>query len=338
MQPQPSAQPTLGEYAIGVAGLALMRLGFTDDAAGRAACTAGIRDLLSRLDRDTRFRAPVGTEYDLRAGYQEWSAAYDQPLRLFPIEEPPMRALIETLPPGTVLDAACGTGRYAAILAGRGHEVIGIDQSSAMLDLARSKLPAADFREGDLTALPLPGRCVDAVVCALALVHIRDVATALREFARVLRPGGRLIISDVHPFLVTLGWQAQFAAHDGGDGNGPRRGFMRLHCHLASEYISAAAAAGLLLRSLTEPPLTESAVVTPAADIIPSANRAAFAGLPAVCIWDFELLATLPSRRPRRVHGAHTTGTVESPVPGDRQGGRAGEKRTESSPAPPQAD
>ena len=60
-------------------------------------------------------------------------------------------------------------------------------------------------------------------------------------------------------------------------------------CHLASEYASAASAAGLRLRGLAEPLLTESAVVTPAADIIPDANRVAFAGLPAVSVWDFEL-------------------------------------------------
>jgi ubiquinone/menaquinone biosynthesis C-methylase UbiE len=289
MSPQPSAQPTLGEYVIGVAGLALMRLGFTGDAAGRAARTAEIRGLLGRLDQETRLRTPIATEYDLRTGYQQWSATYDQPLRLFPIEEPLMRALIETLPPGTALDAACGTGRYSTILASRGHEVIGVDQSGAMLEIARNKLPSADFREGDLTALPLPGSSVDAVVCALALVHVPDVARAMREFARVLRPEGRLIISDVHPFLVMLGWQAQFPAQDGAGGEDPLRGFMRLHCHLASEYTGAATAAGLRLRSLAEPPLTESAVVTPAADIVPDANRAAFTGLPAVSVWDFQL-------------------------------------------------
>lgn len=277
-----SSVPTLGEYVLGVEGLALLRLAFTSDADGRAARTAEIHDLLGLLD-ETRLRAPIGAEYDLERGYRQWSATYDQPLRLFPIEEPPMRALIEGIPAGTALDAACGTGRYSTFLAEQGHDVIGVDESDAMLAIARRKLPAADFRHGDLTALPLQGNSVDAAVCALALVHVPDLSSALCEFARVLRPGGRLIISDVHPFLVALGWQAQFPAED------TQTGFMRLHYHLPSRYINAAIAAGLRLRSLQEPPLTEAAVVTPAADIAPEASRAAFAGLPAVSIWDFEL-------------------------------------------------
>ena len=191
-----SCEPTIGEYVIGVEGLALLRLAFSDDARGRAARVAEIGDLLGQLDDGTRLRAPVGTEYDLQSGYQQWSATYDQPLRLFSIEEPPMQALIGTIPAGPALDAACGTGRYSTYLAGRGHSVIGVDQSEAMLDLAREKLPAADFRRGDLTALPLPDNSVGAVLCALALVHVPDISAALREFARVLRPGGRLVISD----------------------------------------------------------------------------------------------------------------------------------------------
>jgi SAM-dependent methyltransferase len=278
-----SSEPTLGEYLIGVEGLALLRLAFTGDASGRAARAAEIRDLLGQLHSQARLRAPLGTEYDLQSGYQQWSATYDQPLRLFPIEEPPMLALIGSIPPGPALDAACGTGRYSTYLAEKGHSVIGVDQSEAMLDIARRKLATADFRQGDLTALPLPDNSVNAVVCALALVHVPDLAPALREFARVLRPGGRLVISDVHPFLVSLGWQAQFPARD------EQRGFMRLHCHVPSEYISAANSAGMRLRSLEEPPLTETAAATPAADIVPEANRAAFVGLPAVSIWDFEL-------------------------------------------------
>lgn len=278
-----SSEPTLGEYVIGVAGLALLRLAFTGDARNRAARAAEIRDLTGRLEGEAWLRAPIGAEYDLQSGYRQWSATYDQPLRLFPVEEPPVLALIGSIPPGRALDAACGTGRYSTYLAEKGHSVTGVDQSEAMLDIARRKLATADFRQGDLAALPVPGRAVDAVVCALALVHVPDLSPVLREFARVLRPGGRLIISDVHPFLISLGWQAQFPA-----GN-EQKGFMRLHCHALSEYINAANSAGLQLRSLQEPPLTVTAAATPAADIVPEANRAAFAGLPAVSVWDFEL-------------------------------------------------
>ena len=85
-----SSQPTLGQYVIGVEGLALMRLGFTGDAADRAARIAEIRDLLGRFDQETRLQAPVATEHDLGTGYQEWSATYDRPstLRALPIAMP----------------------------------------------------------------------------------------------------------------------------------------------------------------------------------------------------------------------------------------------------------
>jgi SAM-dependent methyltransferase len=275
------SEPTLGEYLLGVAGLALLRLAFTDDAAGRAARVADVRELVARTGTDATFDSLIGTEYGLEEGYRQWSATYDRPLRLFPIEEPPMHALIDALPPGAALDAACGSGRYSTYLAARGNEVTGVDRSEAMLDLAREKLPDATFRPGDLTALPVTDRSFDVVVCALALVHLPQVAAAMDEFARVLRPGGHLIVSDVHPFLVGLAWQAQFPAPGGG------RGFMRLHQHLHSEYLTAATAAGLTFRSLEEPALTAASVVTAAADVVPDANREAYAGLPALTIWDF---------------------------------------------------
>jgi ubiquinone/menaquinone biosynthesis C-methylase UbiE len=109
-----------------------------------------------------------------------------------------------------------------------------VDLSEDMLALARNKLPNVDFRYGDLTALPVADDSVDAVVCALALVHLEDLSSAMREFARVLRAGGRLVISDVHGALVLLGWQAQFRAADA------QRGFVRLNQHLPSDYVKAA--------------------------------------------------------------------------------------------------
>jgi ubiquinone/menaquinone biosynthesis C-methylase UbiE len=85
-----------------------------------------------------------------------------------------MHALSATLSAGTVLDAACGTGRHSAHLATQGHQIIGVDRSPAMLAKVREKLPEGDFREGDLAALPVETGAVDAVVCNLALVHLPE--------------------------------------------------------------------------------------------------------------------------------------------------------------------
>ena len=80
--------------------------------------------------------------------------------------------------------------------------------------------------------------------------------------------------------LVLLGWQAQFRMADG------RAGFIRLHPHLASEYVQAFAAAGLRVRGCHEPRLTSGSAVTPAIERLPEANAAAWVGLPGVLIWD----------------------------------------------------
>jgi SAM-dependent methyltransferase len=277
------SRPSLGEILLGTEGLALLRLAFTDNAAARRARIDEMQSLLEDYDNEPDLGAPLNSpEYDRSEGYALWSKTYDQPLRLFPVEEPIMHEIIGRLPPSTVLDAACGTGRYSDVLARSGHGVIGVDASPDMLARARPKVPRAEFREGELTALPVEDASVDAAVCALALVHLTEIDGAMREFARVLRPGGKLVISDVHPFLILLGWQAQFRTGDGG------AGFMRIHPHLLSEYCTAGLAAGFRIAACFEPRLTPEAVVTPAAERLPEANQAAWVGLPGVVIWEME--------------------------------------------------
>jgi SAM-dependent methyltransferase len=275
------AVASLEELMIGVEGLALLRTLYDRDAErARADRLNEVRRVVSGDPSDDASATSLGNEYGIQDGYVAWAETYDRPLRLFQIEEAPMHARLDAWPPGPVLDAACGTGRYAAYLAARGHDVIGVDQSAAMLERARTKVPAGRFLEGELTRIPVDDAAVDGVVCALALVHVDDLERAFHELGRVLRPGGRLVISDVHPFLVMLGWQAQFPV-------GAGRGFMRLHPHLASDYLRAAARAGLVVRSCEEPRLTAAAAATPTADLIPDANRAAYVGLPGVIVWEF---------------------------------------------------
>ena len=99
-------------------------------------------------------------------------------------------------------DLGCGTGQGAATLAPFVKQVIAVDRSSDMLDAARRRvqdLPNVDVRRGELEALPIQDSALDAATLLLVLHHLPDPAEALAEAARVLRPGGRLLISDMLP-------------------------------------------------------------------------------------------------------------------------------------------
>lgn len=114
--------------------------------------------------------------------------------------------VVMSLVPGcveNVLDAATGTGRYAVRLAQMGKRVVGVDISEEMLARARANAErpglAIDFRQASLAEIPLPDESVEAVICAMALAHVKDLGGVMREFIRVLRVGGVLLISDLHP-------------------------------------------------------------------------------------------------------------------------------------------
>lgn len=100
---------------------------------------------------------------------------------------------------GDVLEVAIGSGlnlpHYPA-----GTRLVGVEWSPAMLDLARRRAEAlaldVDLRSGDAQALELPDASFDTVVCTFGLCAIPDERAALREMARVLRPGGLLLLAD----------------------------------------------------------------------------------------------------------------------------------------------
>ena len=101
-----------------------------------------------------------------------------------------------------VLDAGCGPGIYAEILADRGAEVVGFDASEKMVALARERTRgrAQIFRANLEDPWDgLEGGSFDKAVCALAMDYVRDWRAPLSEFRRVLKPGGRLVFSVEHP-------------------------------------------------------------------------------------------------------------------------------------------
>jgi len=247
-----------------------------------------------------------------REGYDRWAPFYDEPgNQLLDIEQPVVREILDSLPVGVALDAACGTGRHTAYLASLGHKVIGVDTSPEMLALARDKVPEGEFYESDLHDLPLPDDSVDLVVCAIALIHVPDLEPPLAEFVRVLRPNGHLVISDSCGLIGDIGLPLVRV------GPGGEFGYMPIWSRLASDYLAAALPLGLRIRRCEEP-RTPSPLfgddgtdlfdrVRPPAHVpgkppniwslhalATDATNAAWRGKPAAIIWHFQLSATIP--------------------------------------------
>jgi ArsR family transcriptional regulator len=107
-------------------------------------------------------------------------------------------ALLALLPPEWIVaDLGCGTGAVAAELAPRVRKVVAVDQSAEMLRAARKRLGKrgnVEIHEARLEALPLADASCDAALAVLVLSYLEDPAAALREAARILRPGGRLVV------------------------------------------------------------------------------------------------------------------------------------------------
>jgi len=272
----------LRELLIGIEGLALLRHlcdGTDSDAELRL---AEVRRL---LDDDIYSTSETTSEADPKTGYRSWSTSYDEPGNpIIALEQPAVWALVESVPPGRALDAACGTGRHARHLVDCGHDVVGVDLTPQMLDLARDRVRGARFVEADLTDIPADDDQFDLVVCGLALAHVADLGSAVSELARVTAPGGRLVVSVLHPFQALLGWHAPFE-----DEAGQRR-FVREHGHTHADYFAAFEHAGLCVRQCVEPSLTASEVAEKrrAFRHIPDATLAAYVDLPAVLIWEAE--------------------------------------------------
>jgi SAM-dependent methyltransferase len=288
-------------YLLGLEGIALLDGWAGDhDRAFTDARLAEIRRLLD--DEKLRDRGVLAERVSTVFAYEQQSAGYDAEAGggLFADDEPVVAEYLGGREPGVALDAACGTGRFAEFLAKCGHRVIGVDSSPDMLAYARRRVPGGEFRVGDLNRLPLPDDSVDIIVCALALVHVPRLEPVLAEFARVLRPGGDLVISDVHYELVTRG--SVITAR----GPAGEPCIAATYRHQLGDYLRPALSLGLQVRGCEEPGAVASAarpLPEPAAgigdwgdwpwslmDYLPSAARAA-GGRPSLVIWHFQLPA-----------------------------------------------
>jgi SAM-dependent methyltransferase len=148
------------------------------------------RRLAERRDDSRAFFAGAAAEWD-RLRLELYGAGVDS------------AALLALLPSEYVVaDLGCGTGAMAAKLARAVRQVIGVDNSPAMLKAAGRRvggLANVDLRRGELSALPIDDAACDAATLILALTYVPDPPATLREAARVLKPGGKLVAIDLLP-------------------------------------------------------------------------------------------------------------------------------------------
>ncbi len=280
----------MGELRIATEGLAILRSFLSGADADVHARLDGIRASLQALDHGTdddieRITVNV-SELDAIDGYARWATSYDDPGNvLIDLEHGVMRQLVGRPPWGDVLDACTGTGRHLRWLVEHASSVTGLDQSPDMLARAKAAVPSASFLCADLLGDhdgDLPDASFDLIVCSLALTHFASLDEPVAALARLVRPGGRVVITDAHPVMALLDGQAFFVDDDG------ETPFVRNHVHHISSYLRAFRAAGLVVEECDEFVLGRGdgpAAAGVVALVAPEASRAAFVGMPFVLGW-----------------------------------------------------
>ncbi|MCB0164777.1 MAG: class I SAM-dependent methyltransferase [Anaerolineae bacterium] len=207
--------------------------------------------MLSKLKH--KFISTNPTPVDILTGYAQWAGSY-QAAPHNPLMEVEQQAMLSLMPVDlrdyTCLDVACGSGRYMLLLQARlAGLVAGVDYSADMLAQAKKVDLGGLLIRGPFSPLPFPDNSFDLITCGMAVGHEKNLAQVIAEFARVLRSGGLLIYSDLHPFGATAGWKRTFAAANGTTYQ------LEHHFHTIDDHHTASRQAGLKIETVLEPAL-----------------------------------------------------------------------------------
>jgi SAM-dependent methyltransferase len=166
-----------------------------------------------------------------------------------------------------VLDIGCGEGQVARRVAGLGVDVLGIDPTPAQVREAGTRGGGAHYAQARAEALPCRSGAFDAVVLCLAIEHVDAFELAFREVARVLAPGGRLVLVLAHPLLQAPGsgwiddrimnehyWRVGAYLREYADADEVEPGvYLRFVHRPLSSYVHALGQAGLVIEDMEEP-------------------------------------------------------------------------------------
>lgn len=197
-------------------------------------------------------------ELSVLDGYAAWAQRYDEednPLAL--IEGPAILEACGNVAGLSILDVGCGTGRHSLPLIKAGANVVGVDFSAEMLAVASRRFEEwqltvdprtavrglGEFRQHSLPdQFPFADQSFALVIMGLVIEHVADLDAVMREAFRVLKPGGRCLVSALHPERTAAGQRARFLDPS----TGLRTPIATIH-RTEKEYLSPARSAGFLI-------------------------------------------------------------------------------------------
>jgi len=209
-----------------------------------------MRALVARLRAG---RARRGSQVDPREAYARVATAYPPEAHngLMRLEQSTVLELLDDPRGRRVLDVGCGSGRYLRLIAERGAALVaGCDFVPEMVARAREISPRVAVARAE--GLPFPSAAFDLAVCGLVVGHCRELEPVLAELGRVLRPGGVMVYSDIHPAGTLAGWERSLP-----DARG-RVVPIRQYLHLFGDHVRACRRAGFALEAVAEPVAPEA--------------------------------------------------------------------------------
>jgi malonyl-CoA O-methyltransferase len=188
--------------------------------------------------------------------YRLWAPSYDDRGKnaVLYLEEEVMVPLLSNcmLPGKNVIDFGCGTGRHVLHCQELGStDIVGIDASIEMLSVAKEKVDPSRVRllQASLEELPFTHSSFDIGIAALVLSHVKNIVGVIEGMSNLLRPGGMLLISDLHWTFNVRGWRRTFRSN----ATPSKRFAVQNHVHSLSDYKNAFTRAGLQVGNMMEP-------------------------------------------------------------------------------------
>lgn len=196
----------------------------------------------------------------INEAYNLWSETYDSMQnRTRDLDSKITYAWLQGKHFETIFEIGCGTGKNTMLYANHANEVLSVDFSAGMLELAKQKTTVTNvgFVQADITSdWFFTNQSADLVCCNLVLEHIQDLSHICMQVHDKLKSGGLFFISELHPFKQYMGGQANFEHNN-------ETVTVTAFAHHISEYYAAAANAGLNCIELQEHFVDEAALTVP---------------------------------------------------------------------------